>query len=72
MLNSGFLQSKPARILTAVLVLQVAVVYGFTRSEVVPQNRPCPKSRSSLVPGQCSRRVWLSRKSRMSLRRTNC
>jgi EpsI family protein len=40
MLNNGFLQSKPARILTAVLVLQVAVVYGFTRSEVIPQNVP--------------------------------
>jgi EpsI family protein len=40
MLNNGFLRSKPAKILTAVLVLQVAVVYGFTRSEVIPQNVP--------------------------------
>jgi EpsI family protein len=40
MFNSRFLQSKPALILTAVLVLQVAVVYGFTRAEVVPQNQP--------------------------------
>ena len=40
MLNNGFLQSKPARILTAVLLIQVAVVYGFTRSELIPQNVP--------------------------------
>lgn len=40
MLNNGFLQSRPSRILTVVLVMQVAVVYGFTRSEVIPQNVP--------------------------------
>jgi EpsI family protein len=40
MFSSGFLQSTPARALTAILVAQVAIVYGFTRSEIVPTNRP--------------------------------
>src|SRR3954452_6522792 len=40
MLNNGFLRSAPARILTGVLILQAALVYGFQRREVSPQNRP--------------------------------
>lgn len=40
MLNNGFLSSTAARVLTAVLVLQAAFVYGFQRREVIPQNQP--------------------------------
>lgn len=37
---TGFLRSKTARILTAVLVLQLFLTYGMSRKEVVPRNRP--------------------------------
>ena len=40
MLSTGFLRSNAARILTAVLLAQAAFVYGFSRNEVIPQNRP--------------------------------
>jgi EpsI family protein len=36
----NFLRSPVAKMLTVVLLLQVAMVYGFTRTEVVPQNKP--------------------------------
>lgn len=37
---SGLLQTKSARILTAVLLLQAATFYGFSRSEKVPAHKP--------------------------------
>jgi EpsI family protein len=40
MLNTSFLRSPVAKILTAVLLLQAAMVYGSNRTEVIPQNRP--------------------------------
>jgi EpsI family protein len=40
MLDSSFLRGPVAKMLTVVLLLQAAMVYGFTRSETVPQNRP--------------------------------
>ena len=40
MLKDGFLRSTAARVLTVVLLLQAALVYGFARNEVIPQNRP--------------------------------
>ena len=49
MLNSGFLRTTGAKVLTAVLLLQAALVYGFNRRELIPQNRPL-----SEVPGQMS------------------
>src|SRR5688500_5094844 len=51
MLNSGFLRSTAAKVLTGVLLLQAALVYGFNRREVVPENRPLTQ-----VPGQM--RSW--------------
>jgi len=35
-----FLRTKAAKVLTVVLLLQAALVYGFTRSEVIPKNQP--------------------------------
>lgn len=40
MLRAGFLRSTAARLLTVVLLLQAALVYGFARKEVIPVNRP--------------------------------
>ena len=40
MLDTGFLRSTAAKVLTVVLVAQVAMVYGFTRAEVIPQSKP--------------------------------
>ena len=40
MLDMSFLRGPVAKMLTLVLLLQVAMVYGFTRKEVIPQNRP--------------------------------
>ena len=40
MLDKGFLRSTAAKVLSIVLVAQVAMVYGFARQEVIPQNRP--------------------------------
>src|SRR5688572_2206666 len=40
MLNSGFLRTTGAKVLTAVLLLQAVLVYGFNRHEQIPQNRP--------------------------------
>lgn len=40
MRNTNFLRGPIAKMLTVILLLQVAMVYGFTRTEVVPQNRP--------------------------------
>lgn len=40
MLNAGFLKSTPARILTIILLLQAALLYGFRRTEEIPENRP--------------------------------
>lgn len=41
MLNErGFLHSSAAKVLTVVMVLQAAVVYGVQRKEVIPTNRP--------------------------------
>jgi len=40
MLRAGFLRSTSARLLTVVLLLQAALVYGFARKEVIPVNRP--------------------------------
>ena len=40
MLNNGFLAEQACQNSYCCLVLQVAVVYGFTRSEVIPQNVP--------------------------------
>jgi EpsI family protein len=37
--NSGFLRSKAARILTAVLIAQAALLYGFSRKEIPPSHR---------------------------------
>jgi EpsI family protein len=39
-LNMSFLRGSVAKILTVVLLAQVAMVYGFNRPEVIPQNRP--------------------------------
>ena len=47
MLNSGFLRTTGAKVLTAVLLLQAVLVYGFNRREQIPQNRPL-----SQVPSQ--------------------
>ena len=47
MLNSGFLRTTGAKVLTAVLLLQAVLVYGFNRHEQIPQNRPL-----SQVPSQ--------------------
>lgn len=49
MLNTSFLRSNVARVLTVVLLAQVAIVYGFSRAEVIPQNKPL-----SEVPTQFS------------------
>jgi EpsI family protein len=46
-LDTGFLKSTAAKVLSIVLVAQVALVYGFTRPEVIPQNKPLAE-----VPGQ--------------------
>lgn len=40
MLKDGFLRSTAARVLTAVLLAQAALVYGFNRKEIIPSNRP--------------------------------
>jgi EpsI family protein len=40
LLTSSFLNSKSTRILTAVLVCQAVVSYGFSRKEVIPKNLP--------------------------------
>ena len=40
MLDTGLFRSTAAKVLTVVLVAQVAMVYGFTRPEMVPHNRP--------------------------------
>jgi EpsI family protein len=40
MLDTGFFRSTAAKVLSIVLVAQVALVYGFTRPEVVPHNKP--------------------------------
>jgi EpsI family protein len=40
MLDTGFFRSTAAKLLSVVLVAQVAMVYGFTRHEVVPPNKP--------------------------------
>jgi len=40
MLNMNFLRSPIAKMLTVVLLMQVAMVYGFTRKEIVPENKP--------------------------------
>lgn len=37
---AGFFQTKSARILTLVLLLQAAAFYGFSRSEKIPAHRP--------------------------------
>lgn len=47
MLDTQFLRSKTAKILTTVLLAQAAFVYGFSRSEVIPANQPL-----STVPQQ--------------------
>ena len=39
MRNISFLRGPVAKMLTAILLLQAAIVYGFTRHEVIPQNR---------------------------------
>jgi EpsI family protein len=39
-LSQKFLKSKPARILTLVLLVQAATFYGCSRKEITPQNRP--------------------------------
>lgn len=36
--NSGFLQSKAARILTIVLIVQATLLYGFSRREIPPEH----------------------------------
>ena len=36
----GFLRSKPAKILSAVLLGQAVLVYGLNRAEAIPVNRP--------------------------------
>lgn len=38
--NLRFLKSKPAIILSCFLLIQAALYYGFSRSEVLPANRP--------------------------------
>lgn len=40
MLDTQFLRGTVAKVLTAVLLLQGALVYGFKRPETIPQNRP--------------------------------
>jgi EpsI family protein len=47
MFETGFLKTTAAKILTGVLLLQAALVYGFQRTELIPQNKPL-----SEVPGQ--------------------
>lgn len=38
--EAGFLRSNAARILTIVLVAQAALLYGFSRSEIIPEHTP--------------------------------
>jgi EpsI family protein len=38
--ESGFLRSRAARILTVVLAAQAALLYGFSRSEIIPDKQP--------------------------------
>jgi EpsI family protein len=38
--ESGFLNSKPTRILTAVLIAQALLFYGMSKGERVPTNKP--------------------------------
>lgn len=38
--DSGFLRSTPARILTVLLLIQAALLYGFGRSEMLPVHQP--------------------------------
>ena len=45
--DSGFLHSTPARILTVLLLVQAALLYGFGRNEVRPVHRQL-----SEAPGQ--------------------
>lgn len=40
MLENGFLRSTAAKVLTVVLLAQAALVYGFSRKEMIPPNRP--------------------------------
>jgi EpsI family protein len=47
MLKMSFLRGPVAKVLSLVLLLQVAMVYGFNRTEIVPQNKPL-----SEVPAQ--------------------
>jgi EpsI family protein len=39
-LSQQFLKSKPARILTGVLLVQACFFYGFSRNEITPVNKP--------------------------------
>ena len=38
--ESGFLKSRQAKILSAVLISQAALFYGMSRAEANPKNRP--------------------------------
>src|SRR5215218_3554185 len=44
MSKANFLRGPVAKVLTAILLLQGALVYGFRRPEVIPQNRPLSES----------------------------
>lgn len=47
-LSSGFLKSRQARVLTAVLIAQAALFYTLSRGEAVPASRPLSEFPSQL------------------------
>src|SRR5688500_13661780 len=44
--KTGFLKSKASRVLTAVLVCQAGLLYGFSRSEIKPEIAPLAQLKS--------------------------
>lgn len=47
-----FLKSKPARIVTVLLVSQAILSYGFSRTEMIPTNRPLSQLPYTIGPYQ--------------------
>ena len=47
-LESGFLTSRAAKVLTAVLIVQASLLYGFKRTEITPVHKPLTELAHSL------------------------
>jgi EpsI family protein len=48
--DAKFLKGTPAKVLTGVLLIQAALLYGFSRSEEIPQNRPLSEVPQQIGP----------------------